>query len=203
MTVFWDVAPCSLVEVYRCYRGAYCLYRQGKLLPDYAAQHLRRESSSSIPMHCHFCFEIIQVWLRKVKYFPSIPVSKKLNWDYKANRFHSQASVTYRMALWNISVSFKFAVCQLTPTYSLQDLTSLSGAAVYLTLPSISADVLNFAHKITEGATSMYTTFWARVPHISLYYYCWDLTLDIIASGHLYYWYDVSKYRWLNSSASG
>jgi hypothetical protein len=24
MTVFWDVAPCSLVEVYLRFRGAYC-----------------------------------------------------------------------------------------------------------------------------------------------------------------------------------
>jgi hypothetical protein len=27
--VFWDVAPCSLVEIYRRFRGAYCLYHQG------------------------------------------------------------------------------------------------------------------------------------------------------------------------------
>jgi hypothetical protein len=27
MAVFWDVAPCSLVEVYR--RGAHCLHHQG------------------------------------------------------------------------------------------------------------------------------------------------------------------------------
>jgi hypothetical protein len=31
MTVFWDVAPCSLVEVYR---GACCLHHQGPLLTD-------------------------------------------------------------------------------------------------------------------------------------------------------------------------
>jgi hypothetical protein len=29
MTVFWDVAPCSLVEVYRRFRGTYCLNHQG------------------------------------------------------------------------------------------------------------------------------------------------------------------------------
>jgi hypothetical protein len=29
MTVFWDVAPCSLVEVYGLLRGSYCFYRQG------------------------------------------------------------------------------------------------------------------------------------------------------------------------------
>jgi hypothetical protein len=27
--VFWDVAPCSLTEVYRLFRGAYCLHHQG------------------------------------------------------------------------------------------------------------------------------------------------------------------------------
>jgi hypothetical protein len=29
MTVFWDVAPCSLVEIDRCFRDAYCFYHQG------------------------------------------------------------------------------------------------------------------------------------------------------------------------------
>jgi hypothetical protein len=29
MAVFWDVAPCSLVDVDRCLRGAYCLHLQG------------------------------------------------------------------------------------------------------------------------------------------------------------------------------
>jgi hypothetical protein len=31
MTVFWYVVPCSLVEVYRRLRCAYCLHRQGKI----------------------------------------------------------------------------------------------------------------------------------------------------------------------------
>jgi hypothetical protein len=26
MTTFWDIAPCSLVEVDRRFRGAYCLH---------------------------------------------------------------------------------------------------------------------------------------------------------------------------------
>jgi hypothetical protein len=29
MAVFWVVAPCSLVEVYRRFRGACCLHHQG------------------------------------------------------------------------------------------------------------------------------------------------------------------------------
>jgi hypothetical protein len=28
MTVFWNTAPCSLVEVYRRFWGAYCLHHQ-------------------------------------------------------------------------------------------------------------------------------------------------------------------------------
>jgi hypothetical protein len=59
MTVLWDVAPCSLVEFYQRFRGDYCLHHQavmmeevkllwnvGKLLPDYTAQHPRRQPSS-------------------------------------------------------------------------------------------------------------------------------------------------------------
>jgi hypothetical protein len=34
MTVFWDVAPCSLIEIYRRYRDAYCLHQQGDGHPD-------------------------------------------------------------------------------------------------------------------------------------------------------------------------
>jgi hypothetical protein len=29
MAVFWVVAPCGLVEVYRRFRGLYCLHHQG------------------------------------------------------------------------------------------------------------------------------------------------------------------------------
>jgi hypothetical protein len=47
--VFWNVAPCSLVEVYRLFKDACCLHHQGdrplqhlwnvgKLLSDYTAQ---------------------------------------------------------------------------------------------------------------------------------------------------------------------
>jgi hypothetical protein len=32
MTIFWDIAPCSLVETDRHFRGAYCLNLQGNAL---------------------------------------------------------------------------------------------------------------------------------------------------------------------------
>jgi hypothetical protein len=34
ISVFWDVAPCSLAEVYRCFRGACCLHHQVYNPPD-------------------------------------------------------------------------------------------------------------------------------------------------------------------------
>jgi hypothetical protein len=34
MTVFWDVAPCGLVEVDRHFRGAYCLHHQVALMVE-------------------------------------------------------------------------------------------------------------------------------------------------------------------------
>jgi hypothetical protein len=61
MTVFWVVAPCSLVEVYWCFRSACYLNHQGDcpddgvnkhlwnvgiLLPDYMVLQPRRQSSS-------------------------------------------------------------------------------------------------------------------------------------------------------------
>jgi hypothetical protein len=30
-TVFWDVAPCSLIEVYQRFGGSYCLYPQAMM----------------------------------------------------------------------------------------------------------------------------------------------------------------------------
>jgi hypothetical protein len=60
--VFCDVAPCSLIEIDRRFRGAYCLHRQGdddgrnkhfwnigQFLPHFTAQHPRTQSSSYSP----------------------------------------------------------------------------------------------------------------------------------------------------------
>jgi hypothetical protein len=46
MTAFWDIAPCSLVEVGRRFRGVYCLHHQEW---DYTAQYPRWLSSSYSP----------------------------------------------------------------------------------------------------------------------------------------------------------
>lgn len=56
--ILWDVAPCSLTEIGRCYRGAYCFNHQGddpddrdwyigQYVTHYTAQH-RREQASSV-----------------------------------------------------------------------------------------------------------------------------------------------------------
>jgi hypothetical protein len=44
MTVFWDVAPCCLVEIDRCFSGAYCLGHQG----DYKTPMKRRSVSARL-----------------------------------------------------------------------------------------------------------------------------------------------------------
>jgi hypothetical protein len=33
MAVFWVAAPCSVVEIYCCFRGACCLHHQGDQAP--------------------------------------------------------------------------------------------------------------------------------------------------------------------------
>jgi hypothetical protein len=45
MTVFWDVAPCSLVEVYRCFRGACCLHHDGDCSDDESSRWRQRPLS--------------------------------------------------------------------------------------------------------------------------------------------------------------
>jgi hypothetical protein len=39
MAVLWDVAPRSLVEIDRRFRGAYCLHHQGDSYPAYEMLH--------------------------------------------------------------------------------------------------------------------------------------------------------------------
>jgi hypothetical protein len=50
MAVFWVIVPCSLVEVYWHFRGAYSLRNVGKLLPDYTVLQPRRHPSSYLFM---------------------------------------------------------------------------------------------------------------------------------------------------------
>jgi hypothetical protein len=70
MTVFRDVAPCSLAEIDWLFRGAYCLHSDdggsthlwntGQFLWDYTMQHPRRQSSS-MGVLC-FCSTPIHYW---------------------------------------------------------------------------------------------------------------------------------------------
>jgi hypothetical protein len=49
--LFWDVAPCSLVQVYQRFRGAYCLHHQGYITPrlsDYRTQYPTRQSYCNV-----------------------------------------------------------------------------------------------------------------------------------------------------------
>jgi hypothetical protein len=79
MAVFWDVAPCSLVDTGRHIRGSYCLHHQvthrpdkgvskfvwnvGQYLRDYTVPHTRRQPSYSSPWEPEtrtgYCSEIL------------------------------------------------------------------------------------------------------------------------------------------------
>jgi hypothetical protein len=48
MAVFWVVAPCSLVEVYRRFRGASCLHHQGNVIGMTRENHV---SLMCLPLH--------------------------------------------------------------------------------------------------------------------------------------------------------
>jgi hypothetical protein len=49
-TVFWDVAPCSLIEVYRCFRGAFCLQHQ---TTDYQTTWRNISEDGHLHIQCH------------------------------------------------------------------------------------------------------------------------------------------------------
>jgi hypothetical protein len=86
MTAFWDMEPCSLLEVNRRFRGAYCLHHQGirpdnrgstqlgkvvLLLRDYTAPYFRMVSSSARKNVCHKRTEtyLIQIVCLDSKWF--------------------------------------------------------------------------------------------------------------------------------------
>jgi hypothetical protein len=48
MTIFWDDAPCSLVETDQSFRGAYCLYHQGDHRPDHKIDRFTDHYCSSV-----------------------------------------------------------------------------------------------------------------------------------------------------------
>jgi hypothetical protein len=47
MAVFWVVAPCSLVEVYQCFRGPCCLHHQGALMMEAAKTSTRLHGAAT------------------------------------------------------------------------------------------------------------------------------------------------------------
>jgi hypothetical protein len=80
MTVFWDVAPCSLIEIDRRFGRAYCLHHEdddsagdggskhiwsvGQFLRDNTAQHPRRRSSSEDRYVCHAFYIFPRKWIK-------------------------------------------------------------------------------------------------------------------------------------------
>jgi hypothetical protein len=55
MAVFWDVAPCSLVDIDRSFRGAYCLLilEAANSIPEDSYLHTRRREN--LRSHYNIC----------------------------------------------------------------------------------------------------------------------------------------------------
>jgi hypothetical protein len=68
MTPFWDAAPCSLVEVDRRFRGAYCLHHSGD-------DTTRRYVAESCHLHTRCCHRMTRVCTNVKLQFPKhLPV---------------------------------------------------------------------------------------------------------------------------------
>jgi hypothetical protein len=97
MAIFWVVAPCSLVEVYQCFRGpsedlwsvgpsedlwnvgpSEDLWNVGKRLPDYMALQPGRQPSSNIKMDHKR--QSVRVWIRLI--WPRIGFSGWFLWTW-------------------------------------------------------------------------------------------------------------------------
>jgi hypothetical protein len=66
MAVFWVIAPCSLVQVYRRFRGACCLHHQGYRFYQTTLQSRRQPSSYSSPSELEIlpnitCFVLLKL----------------------------------------------------------------------------------------------------------------------------------------------
>jgi hypothetical protein len=99
IAVFLVVAPCSLVEVYRRFRGACCLHHEGcnvgKLLPDYTAQQPGRQPSSD-----SVCFAVIkdyrweaQTHIRSFDRFWRYALSNRLHHHQIINDYYKMSRV--------------------------------------------------------------------------------------------------------------
>jgi hypothetical protein len=88
MAVFWDVAPCSLVDIDRRFRAH--LWNVGQFLQDYTAQHPRRQSSLWNASSCNFLSPAItsslyvQILSAPCSQIPSICVLS-LWWETKSH----------------------------------------------------------------------------------------------------------------------
>jgi hypothetical protein len=78
-TVLWDVAPCSLVENYRCFGGAYYLHHQGM-----SATGPSMPGNSNLQTHCRENMKSS----RRIRMMSSAePLPNTRNWKLAAFKF--------------------------------------------------------------------------------------------------------------------
>jgi hypothetical protein len=117
-TVFWDVAPCSLIEVYRRFRGAYCLLMHrpddGGSMHLWNVLQLLRDYTAQYPKRLRVIFNGIIVFTNSLERSPSWEAGRQ--WDELAKKLsvcnlpRSLITVVTKIRHWTLC-------CQMNPVH--------------------------------------------------------------------------------------
>jgi hypothetical protein len=96
MAVFWVVAPCSLVEIYRRFTGAYCLHHQDA---EYYYDHQTKEYEMGGACNTHGGYEI------RVKVLVGKPEGKR-GLGRPGRRWEVISKCTLGKRVWRVWIKF-------------------------------------------------------------------------------------------------
>jgi hypothetical protein len=130
MAVFGVVAPCSLIEVCRRFKAMSRpddghLWNVGTLLPDYAMQQPRRQTSSHFSNLYHTCRKLTHIYITNPMENNS---SSERNSRSARNSPHfvkfdrSKSTFSYPISLRPILILISQLLTNLTSVFSLQNL---------------------------------------------------------------------------------
>jgi hypothetical protein len=125
MAVFWVVAPCSLVEIDRRFRGASCLHHQGDQRPDDAGsstsvsfyQTTRRNIPGSQPSSTLLLFLILSLLLNQLLFISCYYWNvNSLSNNVKSSQTWFVVKIRAGNNVWSVG-QLKWIMSNLTPYY--------------------------------------------------------------------------------------